>query len=84
MKIKVLLVIIHLVHRPNFPKNYHFLPLIHTRMCAYQGVSNVSFLENFAHVVNEQSHNEEFYCRFTLCFHTFITRASFHLSDLVL
>ena len=33
---------------PNFPKNEHFLPLIRTRTCAYQGVRNVSFLENLA------------------------------------
>ena len=26
--------------------------LIHTRTCAYQGVRNVSFSENFAHVLN--------------------------------
>ena len=28
-------------------------PLTRTRMCAYQGVRNVSFSENFAHVLNE-------------------------------
>ena len=27
-------------------------PLIRTRMCAYQGVRNVSFSENFAYVLN--------------------------------
>ena len=28
---------------PNFPKNEHFLPLIRTRRCAYQGLRNVVF-----------------------------------------
>ena len=30
-------------------------PLIRTRTCAYQGVRNVSFSENFAYVLNEWS-----------------------------
>ena len=33
---------------PNFLKNEHFLPSDSTRMCAYQGVRNVCFLENLA------------------------------------
>ena len=32
-----------------------FFPLISTRTCAYQGVRNVSFSENFAYVLNELS-----------------------------
>ena len=32
-----------------------FFPLISTRTCAYQGVRNVSFSENFAYVLNEWS-----------------------------
>ena len=44
--------IIHLVCTQNFPKNYYFLlPHTHT-----QGVRNISFLENLAHVLNEWSH----------------------------
>ena len=31
---------------PNFPKNEHFLPLIRTRICAYQRIINVRFSEN--------------------------------------
>ena len=30
-------------------------PLIRKRMCAYQGVKNVSFLENFAYILTEWS-----------------------------
>ena len=38
----------------NFPKNYYFLsPDTHTCTCAYQGVRNVCFPENFAHVLYE-------------------------------
>ena len=33
---------------PNLPKKKHFLTLIRTRTCAYQGVRNVRFLENMA------------------------------------
>ena len=43
---------IHLVLTQNFPKNWHFLPPIRTRTCAYQGIRNVSFSENFAYVLN--------------------------------
>ena len=35
-----------------FEKTNISYPLIHTRTCAYQGVRNVSFSENFAHVLN--------------------------------
>ena len=36
----------------NFLKNFHFLlPDTHTLTCAYQGVRNVSFLENFVYVL---------------------------------
>ena len=38
--------------RKMFRKNYN--PLIRTRTCAYQGVKNVSFSENFAYVLNGQ------------------------------
>ena len=43
---------IHLVSTQNFPKNSHFLPLWYARTCAYQGVRNVSFSENFAYILN--------------------------------
>ena len=37
-----------------FSEKLTFLyPLIHTRTCAYQGVRNVSFSENFANVIDE-------------------------------
>ena len=36
-------------------KNNISFPVICTRMCAYQGVRNVSFSENFASVLNEWS-----------------------------
>ena len=36
---------------PNFPKNKHFLPLICTRTCDYQGVGIVRFSENLACIV---------------------------------
>ena len=32
-------------------------PLLLTRLCAYQGVRNVSFSENFAHIMNEWTPN---------------------------
>ena len=50
----LVLEIIHLVCTQNFPKNY-ILPLICTRACAYHGVKNVSFPENFVYVLNEWS-----------------------------
>ena len=47
--------IIHLVRMQNFFKKLtlliHFLTL--TRMCAYQGVRNVSFSKNIGYVLNE-------------------------------
>ena len=36
-------------------------PLIRKRMCAYQGVKNVSFLENFAYILIEWSLTAEKY-----------------------
>ena len=36
-----------------FRKTYISYPLIQKRKCAYQGVRNVSFSENFANVLNE-------------------------------
>ena len=42
--------VIHLVRTQNCPKNY---PLIRIRTCAYPGVRNVNFSENFAYVLNE-------------------------------
>ena len=45
--------VIHLVRTQNFLKTNVSYPLIHTRTCAYQGVRNVSFSENFAYVLNE-------------------------------
>ena len=38
--------------RKIFRKTSISKPLISTRTCAYQGVRNVSFLENFAYVLN--------------------------------
>ena len=46
---------IHLVRPQNFRKINISYPLIGT--CAYQGVTNVSFLENFAFVLNEWTHD---------------------------
>ena len=46
--------VIHSVHTQDFPKNSHFLhPDTYTPSCAYQGVRNVSFSENFAYILNE-------------------------------
>ena len=39
--------------RKIFRKTNISYPLIRTRSCAYQEVRNVSFSENFAHVLNE-------------------------------
>ena len=44
--------IIHLVRTQNFPKTSISYPLIRTHTCAYQGVRNVSFSENFAYVLD--------------------------------
>ena len=44
---------ISLVRMQNFPKNYHFLPSVRIGTCAYQGIRNISFLENFAYVLYE-------------------------------
>ena len=43
------------VRLQNFPKNYHFLPPVRIGTCAYQGIRNISFLKNFAYVLNEWS-----------------------------
>lgn len=40
--------IIHLVRAQMFPKNIHFLPLIHIRACTLLGVRNISFSDHFA------------------------------------
>ena len=46
----------YLVRTRNFPKNLHVLPPdTHRFVCVYQGVRNVSFLEDFAYVLNEWS-----------------------------
>ena len=45
--------IIHLVHTENLPVNNISYPVIRTRACAYQGVRNVNFLDNFAYVLDE-------------------------------
>ena len=47
--------VIHLVVRKTFWKFNISYPLIYTRTCAYQGVRNISFSENFACVINERS-----------------------------
>ena len=43
-----------MVRTQYFPKTNVSYPLIRTHTCAYQGVENVSFSENFAYVLNEQ------------------------------
>ena len=43
---------IHLVRTQNFPKINISDPLIRTRTCSFQRVRNVSFLGNFAYVLN--------------------------------
>ena len=45
----------HLLCLQNFPKKKKNIsyPVRRTRMCACQGVRNVSFSENFANVLNE-------------------------------
>ena len=48
-----LLGIIHLVRTQKLLKNNPSYLLLHTRTCAYQGVRNFSFWENFAYVLNE-------------------------------
>ena len=45
--------IIHLVCAQIFRKITFFTPLIRKHMYTYQGVKNVSFLVNFAYVLNE-------------------------------
>ena len=47
--------IIHLLRTENFSKTNISYPNIRTSTCAYQGVRNVSFPENFAYVLNESS-----------------------------
>ena len=48
--------IVHLVVLKIPRKNNTFNPLVHTHICAYQGIRNVSFSKNFAYVVNGSSH----------------------------
>ena len=46
--------IIHLVSTENVPKKTNiFSPLIRTHTCAYQGVRNICFSENFAYILHE-------------------------------
>lgn len=40
--------IIHLVRAQKLPKNINSLPLIHIRACAFLGVRNISFSDDFA------------------------------------
>ena len=47
-------------------KNKTFCPLIRTRTCAYQGVRNVSFSENFTYLLNERFQMENVKCRITI------------------
>ena len=44
-----------LVCLQNFPKNKHFLPLIRTRACPFQGERNINFSKNFTNVLKERS-----------------------------
>ena len=46
--------VIYLVRTQNFQKTNISYPLIHTRICAYQGVLNVSFSETFAYVLKNE------------------------------
>ena len=46
-----LLGVIYLVRKQNLSKSVHFLPRVRTR--TYHGVRNVSFLKNFAYVLNQ-------------------------------
>ena len=55
LKICLNLGIIHLVRKQIFRETNISYPLIRTSTCAYQGVRNVSFSENFAYVLNEWS-----------------------------
>ena len=64
--------IIHIVHLQKFRKSNTSYCLTHTRTCAYQGVTNVIFSENFANVLNEWSlrlarygdiPTDNFYCK---------------------
>ena len=48
-----LLGIIHLVSAQIFLETNTSYTLIRTRTCAYQGLRNISFSENFAHVLSE-------------------------------
>ena len=45
--------IIHFVQRKIKKKTITSYPLIRKHMCAYQGVRNVNFSENFVNVLNE-------------------------------
>ena len=48
-------------------------PLIRTRMCAYQGLRNVGFLEHFAYILNEWPLTwSTFLTRFKSMFHFYI------------
>ena len=46
--------IIHLICAQTFQKTNISYPLIRTRTWSYQGVRNVSVLENFAYVMNDR------------------------------
>ena len=50
---RVSLVIIHLVRTQNFPKNLNFIPPDPHTYVLHQGVRKISFLKNFANVLNE-------------------------------
>ena len=45
--------LIHLVRAQNFSKTNISYSLISTRTCAYKGIRNISFLGDFAYVLNE-------------------------------
>ena len=47
--------VIHLVGAQNVPGNWGLLPPDARRLCAYQGVRNIRFLEHFACVLVEWS-----------------------------
>ena len=70
--------IIHFVRLQNFQKtNISYSLIRNKRTCAYQGVRNVSFLENFAYVLNERSlmRNEKVdFCRVV---HDFLVKSNF-------
>ena len=53
VNVEKLLGIIYLERKQNFPKNNISYPLTRTHTCTYQGLSHISFSDNFVYVINE-------------------------------